>query len=267
MSLDKNPAMVANKNAEGDASEFIPNPPTVHRDNDANNPPMVHCDNDVNGTVGDPPAPFAAPVKGNRTRTDIADTTAATLVPPLVPIIPAMMQDDNSSMIDIAAALANYDGSLETVLDGNETTVPNVPEAVKGSRKGRMSFKDMGICASSSIYLKQGVDKNIAADHRTADSYLRGVITEHPNNKNNNSYQVQWDASSSSVPIDITDLWTSFFKDDNMYTIMKLETSTDQTWQRVWRASYVPLAHDKESDEEKESCQQRIGQSPQNNKT
>ena len=51
---------------------------------------------------------------------------------------------------------------------------------------------------------------------------MRGVTTELPNNKNNNSYQIKWDASSGKVPIDITDLRTSFSKDDNMHTIMKL---------------------------------------------
>ena len=148
------------------------------------------------------------------------ETPSITPVPALAPILPAI-QDDNTSL-NVAAALANYDGSLETLLDGNETTVPNVPVVVKVSHKGRISFKDVGVVGSSSLYLKQGVDKNIAADHRTTDSYLRGIITELPNNKNNNSYQIKKDTSSSKVPIDVGDLQTSFFKDDHMYNIMKI---------------------------------------------
>ena len=52
--------------------------------------------------------------------------------------------------------MVNYDGSLVMLLDGM-----NVPVVVKTTCKGRISFKDMGVVGSSSLYLKQGVDKNI----------------------------------------------------------------------------------------------------------
>ena len=76
-----------------------------------------------------------------------------------------------------------YLRSILTSKGGAVVNDSNVPVVVKVPCKGRISLKDIGVVRSSSLYLKQGVDKNIAADHHTIDSHLRGIITELPNQK------------------------------------------------------------------------------------
>ena len=81
-----------------------------------------------------------------------------------------------------AEDIQNYDGSLEMLED--EYNVSKVPtdklelppdntkqKQVHGSR---LKFKDQGILAQSSVYLRDDVDKEIVTQHRSADNKLKG---------------------------------------------------------------------------------------------
>ena len=98
--------------------------------------------------------------------TEIADAVAATQsviqlsdsVPTLPPPLAHMdiAQEDSSMNLD---AIENYDGSLEMLMEDDDTKMPANHSTRKQQRGSRIKFRGQGILAQSSLYLKQVVER------------------------------------------------------------------------------------------------------------
>ena len=142
-----------------------------------------------------------------------------TLLPPLAPT-DMEVQDDSSMNLD---GIENYDGSLKMLTgEDGDTKMPANNSKPNQQRGNQIKFKDQGILAQSSLYLKPKVDKEVATEHCAVDHYMKGVILEIPSKKNGNCYKVARDVLGCMIAIEQPDLCTTFFKTDNMFSVMKL---------------------------------------------
>ena len=133
--------------------------------------------------------------------TDVAaDAQPADEIAKMIPTMQSVEQIDEYSTNMNPEDIQKYDGSLEMLLDEQDvdeyeddelaSKLPaDDPELApdktkqKQIRASRLKFKDQGILATSSVYLQDDVDKEIAAQHCSVDNKLKGVIVEIPSKK------------------------------------------------------------------------------------
>ena len=88
-------------------------------------------------------------------------------------------------------------------------------------KRGWIKFTDQGVLASCSIYMQNDADKELQTAHRVGNHVMKGVIVKIPSKNNNMSYKVLWDVMGCTIPVQDSDLRTTFFNDDEMFDIMK----------------------------------------------
>ena len=169
-------------------------------------------------------------------RESAAQVVARDVPPLLLPLLPPIennnQQDDMS--VENVNDLENYNGSLEMLTEErdadsfhstNEEMMCEdaAPEdaAPEKKKRGRIKFKDQGVLAPCSIYMRTDADKELQTAHRVGNHVMKGVILEIPSKNNNMSYKVLWDVMGCSIPVQHSDLRTTFFKTDEMFDIMK----------------------------------------------
>ena len=182
------------------------------------------------GTNSVPPPPLP----------QIIGTPSDVLVRRLSPLrVPNTTQPFNSSIGPDDAShsnmdeVVNYDGSLDMLVDDDDKSESNSEQSIaaqsnteesiapKKKKRARIKFKDQGILGTSSMYMRGDADKDIQTEHRVANYVMKGVLVEIPTKKNNMSYKVVWDVLGCVAPIQAADLRTTFFKDDEMFEIMR----------------------------------------------